>query len=158
MCDYTSLSWRHPVLALSSPKPVWLMLSSIFYWWSAHVCINQNTASKMLTWFMLRHFKDNCLCWPSQAIVICLSYVNIYGVVSPLASSCMYCGMERAQRDRCATRLPQKKQKLIQEALPAVPFFQGCIPNYFLWVHLPFFFSLLLHTHTLLILFYFEGK
>lgn len=148
MCDYTSLSWRHPVLALSSPKPVWLMLSSIFYWWSAHVCINQNTASKMLTWFMLRHFKDNCLCRPSQAIVICLSYVNIYGVVSPLASSCMYCGMERAQRDRCATRLPHKKAEINTRGFASGSFFPRVHTKLFSLGTSPFLLlPTLAHTH-----------
>lgn len=141
-------SWRHPVLAPSSPKPVWLMLRSIFYWWSARVCINQKTASK---------------CWPDlccgiSRIIACadrvkplssgLFYVNIYGVVSPLASSCTYDDMEGHNGQMCY-KATLKKAEINTRRFASGSFFPRVHTKLLSLVTSPFLLLPTLHTHTL---------
>lgn len=55
MCDNTLLRCWHILLAPSSPKSVWWMLHSIFYWGSTPY--QPKNGIKMLARFILQHFR-----------------------------------------------------------------------------------------------------
>lgn len=112
------------------------------------------TLARSIPW----HLKDNCLCWPCQAIVICLLYVSISSIVSLLGlSSILWYRNWKGQngknvlQDLYHIATTKQQQKLIQEALPKVlpprPLYQVVFSGYF-FPFSPYSSQTCTHTHT----------
>lgn len=164
MCDNTLLRCWHILLAPSSPKSVWWMLHSIFYWGSTPY--QPKNGIKMLARFILQHFRIIACAISSHCHLLALyqyfqhcfsfSFPRIYydTAIGKDKMGTMYC---RSYSTQISLKKKGRNEytRCCQWFFPPKPFYQIMISGYFFTFSL---YSSETHTLSFLISFYFEGK
>lgn len=153
MCDNTLLCCWHIVLAPSSPKSVWWMLHSIFYWCSTPY--QPKNGIKMLARFILQHFRIIACAMSSHChlLALCQYFQHCFSFSFPRIYYDTAIGKDKMGKMYCRSystqiSLKKKRQKWIHKVLPMVLPTQAFLPNYDFWVLLHFFSLLFRDTHT----------